>query len=416
MARSKRSLARDPTAHVATHLLDDCYIPVRSGDIVEAVVSDTATFGPDAADLRPVAEALRAIGEQEAAALERELAEHYALVNPDCDTIWLHDLKTLRTTDSYRELYERLEYLLEKSNYRRFEEVDLEQVVRSANSHGLTVKLSPDRIDSLAIWCRGRGVVDRTRRTARHPILGEKYQLPVYRRLVVIARLKDDPHVLLKMFKDIPEVDVDALLPHAEVQMNWFDRAQMMAGGAGTVGTTATKLFGLITGVAVLGQWLWVLLVGAVMITFRTVLGYRRARLQRDWQRTRHLYYQNLNNNAATIHTLVDMTTQEEFKEAFLAYAFCHAARASSPLKSADDLRARIEQYIGQRLKGTVRFDVPDAIETLNRYRLWNSAADFRVLLPADASTKLRNHWIERRSERYHGEMITARRRQRAAT
>lgn len=409
MRPSERNLAHDPTSQVATHLLDDRFVAVRCGDLVDAVTSDVQVFGHDAAGLRPVAEALRAIGEQEAAAFERELADHYALVNPDCDTVWLCDPNAQRTPERYEKVYAHLAYLLDKANFHRFEEVDLDQVVRSANSHGLTVRLRPERIDSLTIWCRGHGMVERTRRTPRHPIAGEKFSLGVYRRLVVVARLRNDPNVLLKMFKDIPEVDVDALLPHAEVQMNWFDRAQMMAGGVGTLGTTAGKLFSLFTGVALLGQWLWVLLVGALMLTVRTVLGYRRARLQRDWQRTRHLYYQNLNNNAATIHTLIDMTTQEEFKEAFLAYAFCWAAQQSGapPLSSAE-LRTRIEAYLRQRLRVAARFDLEDALESLSRLALWNPAAPMTVVPPADATEQLRRHWFARRSEQYHSELSAA--------
>ena len=49
-----------------------------------------------------------------------------------------------------------------------------------------------------------------------------------------------------------------------------------------------------------------------------------------------------------------------------------------------------------------VRFDAPDAIESLDRFDLWADRSCLRVVDPAEAITRLKNHWGERRTAGYH--------------
>ena len=220
--------------------------------------------------------------------------------------------------------------VLEKANFERLSDVDVASAVRAANASGLRVRLRPERVDHLELWIRGYGSTERHYRTWRKPIQGESRTLEVFRRIVVVARLHDDPHVLIKMFKDIPVADIEALLPHAEVEMSWRDRALLLGGGAGTLGTTALKISKIALSVAMLGKLAWIVLVGTAMIGYRTFAGYRRARSSRDSQRTKNLYFQNLSNNGAALATLIAMITQEELKEAILAYALCHNEAAEN--------------------------------------------------------------------------------------
>ena len=381
-------LAVDPTAGIEVHQPDDRFVPIQPGELVAALSRDAARFGTCAAELRPLAELLQSVLAQEAAAFERTLLELYSPFNPDRDTLALTDLSAARTPQNYSELAGRLERLFDKANFERLSEVQIAAAIRAANTHGLKVRLRPERVETLAVWVRGRGTAERRVRTWRSPLRPERRVVPVYRRLAVVARLRDDPNVLLKMFKEIPIEDVEALLPHAEVEMNWFDRVKMFSGGAGALGSTATKVFGVLA----LTKLLWVVTIGLATLMVRTFLGYRRARINRDWQRTRHLYYQNLANNAGVIHKLVAMIAQEELKEALLAYAFC-AAPGSTALRKPEELDRRIETYLLQRFGAQVDFDGPDAIRTLERLELWNDRTALRVVPPQQALGRLRQRW-----------------------
>jgi len=409
------NLAYDPTVVIDHHSPDDRFIPVRIEDLVATLAADTARLGDAAAALPELAVLLQRVITQETAAFERDLIGRHNPVNPDRDTIAVSDLAAGRTATAYAELTARLDYLLTKANFTRLSDVDVGSVLHAANTRGLRVRLRPERVQHLGIWVRGRAEIEMLRRTLRRP-RGELRHLTVYRRLVVVARLTDDPNVQLKMFKEIPTEDVEALLPHAEIQMTWLDRVKMMSGGAGVAGTTATKLLNLAGSALVFSRLLWVLLLGAGWLCVRTFFGYRNVRAQRDLQRTTNLYYQNLANNTGVIHALISMIGQEDCKEALLAYLFCWraglpasatgsgalAAADSDGVRNADDMRRHVEQYFAARFGVDFTFDAADACATLTRLDLWSDAARLRVIPPAVAIARLQEHWLARRTEHWH--------------
>ncbi|RMF71767.1 MAG: DUF3754 domain-containing protein, partial [Planctomycetota bacterium] len=399
-------LSRDPTVSTELHRVDDRFVPLRVRDLVEALATDTVRFGADAVRLREFAAALSDVIEQEAVELERDLVDRYAAFNPDRDTLVVDSNRDERSRAHRRDLLTRFDYLMDKANFERMSDVQIDQAVRTANSYGLRIRLNPDRIDELRIWVRGRGRIQRCKKTWRHPVKGVTRDVEVFRRMVVLARLRDDPHLNIKIFKDIPAEDVEALLPHAEVTMTWLDRLMMIGGSAGAAGSTGMKLFGMLAKVAALGQLLWVVLIGAGTVAVRAFLGYRRARTTRDSQRTRHLYFQNLSNNEAAIHRLIAMIAGEEIKEALLAYAFCR--NTLEPVGSELELRTRVESYLRTRFAVKVDFDVSDAVETLTRLRLWSDPQAMTVVNIDAALGQLRSHWRQRRSGGYHAERIQA--------
>ncbi len=400
MKRADATLAHDPTAGAEHHRPDDRFIPIRACDLVALLAHDATRFGFTPAEVESVASALHDVIVQEAVCFQTELADTYAAFNPDRDTIPLDDLTRLRTPEAYEQLHARLAYLLEKANFRKLSNVQVDAAIRTAQAYGLRIRLHPERVTQLEVWVRGRGVEQRNRRTWRKPLKGEEFDVSVYRRLAVIARLRDDPHVIVKLFKDIPELDVDALLPHAEVSMDWRDRLLVFGGGAGALGSSAGKLMGLFTGVVALSQLLWVLLVGFATLTFKTFMGYRRAQNNRDSQRTRHLYFQNIGNNASALQALVAIVTQEEFKEALLAYVFCHDV--SDRTTAEADLDRRVEAYLKEQLSIPLDFDARDAFESLARLNLVGDREQLSVLSVTEAVEQLRAHWLTRSSAQYH--------------
>lgn len=400
MAEKRDMLSQDPTAGTEYHRPDDRFIPIRAGALATAMAAEAERFRSDPDVIRRVADTIEEIVEQEVSAFERAMADRYAPFNPDRDTIPQIDLDEVRTPQGYEELSDRVDYLLEKANFTPLTEDQIRQAIRDANTFGFQVRVCPERIDRLKVWVRGCRIDHRRLRKWRHPIRGQQLDVLVYRRLATVARLKDQPYVNLKLFKEIPTTDVEALLPHADVKMTLLDRLKLLGGGAGAIGTTAMKVFKLIGAIVYWSRLLWIVLLGAVMLTYRSVMGYRRARKQRDSQRTQHLYYQNLDNNAGVIHSLISMIGQEEVKEAILSYFSCWGA--GDAIDSSDALAERVQSYLEERFGATVRFDVDDAIETLTRFDMWADRDRFRVVAPETAAEKLTAHWQERRSVDYH--------------
>ena len=78
----------------------------------------------------------------------------------------------------------------------------------------------------------------------------EEISVPLYQRLVVILRLREfeDRHkiidtesVYIKIFKDIPKVDLEMLLPGTKVKLSLIDRGKIVLPTLSGVALTAWK-------------------------------------------------------------------------------------------------------------------------------------------------------------------------------
>lgn len=407
------------------HRPDDRWIPVRPETLAVAMARDAPSLGPAAVQASDVEAALARVVDQEARGFAVELDRRYARFNPDRETLIVEGRGRGQRAARF-DLLERLTYLLEKANFERLDERQLEAALATANTQGMKIRVDPSKIERLELFVRGQARVRVRVKTPKNPILGEERELDVYRRLAVIFQLKGDTNISLKMFREIPVADLESLLPHAEVEMNWFDRAKIMVGGAGALGGLASKVFSAVVGgAAATGNLLWVGIAALFGVSARSFMGYRRAKLVRNSQMTHNLYFQNVANNVAVLHLLTGNIAMEEVKEALLAYVFCaalhgHGEGASEAEDATDERGAEgsgdraatretavdeaVEAWLRRRFDVHVNFDCPDALETLDRFDLWANRAALEVVPPDEAIARLEAHWKARRSVNYHAE------------
>lgn len=386
---------RVPTSvsQMGVELPDDRYIPVRPDDLLDALVEDGPGLGVDGAALREVAEGLEAVISQEIEELRREVDRAYDPHNPARDTLLVGD--EARLAERSAGLGPLVSYLLDKANYEVLDDVQLEAALRSANSHGVRIRVEPDRLERFELWVRGRTTVNRLVRSLRRPVRGRDREIELYRRLAVVFRAKGEGTLNLKLFREIPVADVEALLPHAEVQMGLLDRVKIFGGSLGAVGGVLVRMFET-TVAATQMLWLAVLALGGLSI--RSFLGYRRAKHLRLSQMTHHLYYQNVANNAGMLDRLIASIGHEELKESLLAYALV----ASGEAVSIEALRERASSWLRERFDVAVDFDARDAVRTLERMGLWADREAWRLRSPAEAAAELSTAWRERRTAGAH--------------
>ncbi|MBC8069446.1 MAG: DUF3754 domain-containing protein [Deltaproteobacteria bacterium] len=385
------------------HLPDDRYIPVRTEDLVAALAREHDAFGELAPRLAHVGEALTRIVSAESGAFSRRIERAYAPFNPDRETVTVGDVGGDRA-----ELAAILAYTFDKANYDLLEDTQVRAAIDSANVHGMKVRVDREKVEELQIFVRGRTQETRLVRTIRRPIVGEMREVELYRRLAVVFRMQNSVEVNIKLFRDIPVADLEALLPHAEAGMSNLDRIKILGGGIGAIGGATWKAAALlVSGTVIAGQYFWALIAGLVGLSVRSVLGYRRAKHLRSSQRTHHLYYQNIANNAGVLDLLVTSIGHEELKETLLAYALLLAR--GERIDGADALSRAVEAWIARRFHVTLDFDVADALESLDRLGLWADRATMRPLEPEPACARLEQHWRERTTEDYHARTLSQR-------
>ncbi|MEM9463047.1 MAG: DUF3754 domain-containing protein [Myxococcota bacterium] len=382
-----------PASRLGVHLPDDRFIPLRPDDLVDALAEDAASFGLEPEQVRALGEAMDRVLRQETEQLRRGIERAYDPFNPARDTLLLGgEAERAAAAARARRL---VCYVLDKANYESLDDIQVEAAVEAANSHGIRIRVNPERVEWLELWVRGRTTASRAVRTLRRPIKGEARDVELYRRLAVVFQAKDDDALNLKLFREIPVADVEALLPHAEVAMSGVDQLKIWGGSLGALGGLATKL---LESTVVFSQILWVGALALGGLSVRSFLGYRRAKHTRLSQMTHHLYYQNVANNAGVIDQLVASIGHEELKEALLAYVVIHGGHADD----LATLQHRAARWLRDRYQIEVDFDGPDAVETLERLGLWAHLDAWQVHGPAEALEQLETCWRQRRTADSH--------------
>ena len=382
---------------------DNRFIPVGSDDLIEYLSQDTETFGEQSSRLHEVSRWIIRILEQEKSAFERVLTRTYSRINPDRETIDV--LNSDPPADyEFQILNSKIQHMLEKANFEQLSDDQVKTALEAGSTHGIKVKIDEDSLEEMSIWVRGRSAAPLHRRTLKHPIKGETSSVAIFNRLALVTRPTGESNVQVRLFKDIPIRDVEALLPHANVSMGIRDFVMMAGSGVGAVWTVAAKV--LAVGLVAASQLLWVIAVPLAGLFWKVFSGYRRAIKDRDSSRAKHLYFQSLGSNRSAVHLISFMICEEEIKEAVLMYTFCLDVENDGRSSTEPEMKSEIEHYLQKLTEIEVDFDINDAIETLERLDLWKNRSQLRVIGIDEASTKLEVHCQQGLSRDYHAGLL----------
>jgi len=329
-----------------------------------------------------------------------DIKHHYRPFSPDRDTLLLENYSSREIDQRLKSFLHVTRQLLARANFVELPLRELNAVLKRKSPQGVEVKIDLDAFDIVALFYRGvasRKVSLRSWRTGFRKI---KQVCPIYRRLFVIIKpkLEHQPNdensggqnVYLKIFKDIPQDDLEMLFPNVKIRMTLFDKVKFsITGGGGTVG----GIMGLATkiGTTLNPYTLAVALVGFAGVIWRQIANVLSQRNRYMAQLARHLYFYNLNNNMGSISQLLDMAEMEECKEAILAYYFLTVS--DQPLSQAA-LDKRVETHIHNRYGIKVDYDVSDGIGKLRASALLiENDALLQVRPLPSALRKLHGEW-----------------------
>jgi hypothetical protein len=357
------------------------YIPLRPADLVQKLADDPAVTIFEREQFRQFCELVEATIHHDYHARLAELKTDYAPFDPDCDAAPGRELSREERSAACRRLFDRFGGLLERANYRRLSRQQLEEALRTPGDDGLTLSLDLAIFERLEIYTRGDCQLPRTSRSWRSLWKDEQKLVPTYRRLAIIFRLKHEtPHtgplntqaVVLKLFKNIPQQDVETLLPGANIRIGWLEQAKIVLPTLSGVGLTLFKLLKGAAAVAFASLYgliaFLALISGAIGYGVRSFYGYLRTREKYQLSLTRSLYFQNLDNNAGVLYHLVNEAEEQEFREVMLAWWLLW--RGGMQGSRAAELDAAAERWLRDRCGLAVDFEVADALAKLTRMGL----------------------------------------------
>ncbi len=365
--------AVDDPAHAA-----EGFIPLRRAVLIAMLNAEPGQTEEDRAGFSRLAEILSARLHFEFHAVLEELKAAYAPFDPDADADTDGDAEVQQGDSGAlaQRLVDRFSWLLERANFRRLTRDDIHDAMDAASQWGVNLYVDFDIFEQLEVYARGERVDRRRLRRWwgwRAPL---EVDVPLYRRLVVLFRLKDHDRlaegedadtVYIKVFKNIPRVDLDMLLPSSRVRMSLLDRGKIIVPTLSGGVLTILKLVQTIVAVTTLGTLAILgVITGSVGYGLRSFHGWLRTQQRYQLNLTRRLYYQNLDNNAGAFFRLLDEAEEQETREILLAWHVLWR-QAGDAGWTVQQLDRAAEALLRRRVACEVAFEEHDALAKLVR-------------------------------------------------
>ncbi|EDV26059.1 uncharacterized protein TRIADDRAFT_55781 [Trichoplax adhaerens] len=328
-----------------------------------------------------------------------ELKDLYDGIDPDKDTKAIRRLSRNEILDNEFWLIRHVSHLLEKANFYKIPSAVVEKSLQEHKSSSISVVADASKYEVLDLWARGRERIHDVHRSLYSRMMDIMYYkirnvMPPeqYRRVVAILRSKSDKKLTLKVFKDIPKDNLQALIPDFKIKMGKNTRRFIMA----SVGVSGISL--LAKSVSALAQYpivntVWVAAgVAAVMALngYNAYTNKRNAYLV-NWSSL--LYYKNIANNRGVLALLTDRANDEIVKEAILVYVILlsnatnvNSSSIARPIgrTTVDLVESQVSDWIKAQFDINLQFNAADAIQRLMQLGLIRQDGDFIYAISVD--------------------------------
>ncbi len=368
------------------------FIPFRKHDIVEMCLQDNRLPGQE--DLfRHLNYVLGSIFHFEFHKVIESLKDAYAPIDPDSDTRLYKHAKQQSDINPNINLVELLQGLLEKANYKRVSEADLNQAMNKSSLFKIRLHVDFDDFSEALLFCRGETIRQETV-SQWFGLRSREIEFINYDRVVVFIRFREDYErtkhqlpacrpgsTLLKLFQNVPRADLEMLFPNTRVRMRTIDKLLIGIPAVVSGGIVLTTKLGasLVLLGSLFGFWLGLssqpvelnkaaliaLFAGLVAVggyLWKQFNNFKNRKLRFMQALTQNLYFKNLDNNAGVFYRLANDAEEEECKEAMLAYYFLLVTQ--QPL-SRPELDIKIQDWLSSKWNCVTNFEIDDALEKL---------------------------------------------------
>jgi hypothetical protein len=350
------------------------YIPLRRSALLEILLNDRGATN-DRPMTAPEREMFQQFGRLVTATYHfhyhqrlEELRDAYSLFDPDAVPLTPEPVTPQEKEERLETLFRQLTWLMERANYKRLGREEVHAALPSYTHWGVNMAVDFTAFERYELYARGDARGKRYRRRWLKFWRLEEVHLDFFQRLVLILKLRPHPGlprdlntdcVYLKLFKDIPKVDLEMLLPGARVQMSGLTRFKLAGSLMGSLGCLIYQMFsdlvqlltrGFTAGLGVM----WAAVAALAGYSYKQWYGYSATKQAYSLRLAQSLYFQNLDNNAGALNQLLEEKKEQECRETILAYYYLWRHAGEQGWTSGD-----LDGYLERDLERlvTIEFD-----------------------------------------------------------
>lgn len=380
------------------------FIPFRKTDIVDMCLTDGQLTTEQQEHFKVLAKRIEKHFHEEFHTHQEQLKNLYALHDPDADTRLLSI--GAEQPDQETKLVDVLADLLDKANYEVIDRAALQAALEKESMFKIRLYVDLDEFDEVLLYCRGMSEREETVKSF-FGLMKKQLRFINYERVMLYIRFKDTSFkessasdntavgdlntprpgsIMLKLFQNVPQADVEMLFPNTQVGMRLIDKLLIGIPALVSGGIVLTTKLGatLVLLGSLAGYWLGthdkqveldksaLIAIGAgvgavVGYLWKQFSSYKNRKLRFTQALTQNLYFKLLDNNAGVFYRLINDAEESECKETLLAYYFL---LAKGEALSAQALDKAIEQWFEDNWQCKLDFEVEDALQKLQSLSL----------------------------------------------
>ena len=350
------------------------FIPVGREKLLECLTEFETCSESEKSELKKFFELISSVLHKQYHKRQIRVQKIYQPLDPD-SVILLKDSDTKNSSEVFTELIE----ILANANYTKLSTDELETAVDNATALGLRMKVDFSLFDELHVYGRGDEIQTWTKKSWWKFFKEEKFDVEVYQRLVIAFRLKDhdklpkeqsSSFVYLKSFKGIPHSDLHTLLPGTQIKMSLLDRGKIIIPALSGIVLSIVKIARLMVAVTIFASLaytikFWVIPAAIIYYIIKGFLSYQKTKDKYQLNLTRHLYFQNLNNNSGVLLRLLHEAEFQDYREMIITYYLVWKYGQAGI--NAEKIHEIAEKKLKETIHLDINFEAEDALAKLEK-------------------------------------------------
>ncbi len=359
----------------APHWAIEPYVPIETRTLQDYLIGRNELEPQSVQTFQQIGHQIESLAHQRTGAYHTQFADLYASLDPDLESLVPSGMQQADGHGDSYPLMQVCDEILTRAGYRQLQASEIENCVGVASQWGVPLHVNFELFAHLAVYARGDIVGTRLRRRLRKLYQPEPVDVPIYQRMVVLFELCDDNRVgeeldasalHLRMFKNIPKLDVDMLLPGTRVRLSKIDRAKIIVPSLGGWLLSMRKIAQIMFlwfalayySAAVIG----ILVLAGIGYLIKSVFSYLRTKDKHLLDLTRNLYFQKLDTNAGVAYRMIQQAHRQSIVESTLAY---YAITTSDKPISTRRLRRKCERILREAVGIEIAFQADRALVAL---------------------------------------------------